>query len=122
MSRTNESGAYLGGIGAMLEVTDVCAACGQVHSDRQFGFKHRSLRECPLVVVGSFPVVSLPNPPAEAPIHIPAARRIREAEQPIGPLPVFEGPFASPRVDHDRVRGRALGVPWLAPPDLGEVL
>jgi hypothetical protein len=122
MSRTHESGAYLGGIGAMLEVTDVCPACGQVHSDRQFGFKHRSLQECPLVVVGSFPVVSLPNPPLEAPIRASAAKRIRDAEQPVGPLPVYEGPFASPRVAFERVRGRALGLPWLPPPDLGEVL
>jgi hypothetical protein len=122
MSRTQESGAYLGGIGAMLEVSDVCPSCGQVHSDRQFGFKHRSPRECPLVVVGSFPVVSIPNPPVEAPIRVPAARRIRDAERSVGPVPVFDGGLPNPRIEMDRVRGRALGIPWLPPPDLGEVL
>ena len=123
MSRTQESGAYLGGIGAMLEVSDVCPACGQVHSDRQFGFKHRSPRECPLVVVGSFPVVSLPTPTADPPIRVPAARRIREAEQPApAPLLVMAASLPNPRVDPDQVRGRSLAVPWLAPPDLGEVL
>lgn len=101
----------------MLEVSDVCPSCGQVHTDRQFGFKHRSPRECPLVVVGSFPVVSIPNPPVDPPIRVPAARRIREAE-----LPVFPGGVPNPRSDMDRVRGRALGIPWLPPLDLGEVL
>ena len=80
MSRTQESGAYLGGIGAMLEVANVCPACGEAHSDRQFGFKHRSARECPRVVMGSFPVATMPTPPLEAPIRVPAARQIQAAE------------------------------------------
>ena len=122
MSRTQESGAYLGGIGAMLEVSNVCPACGQVHTDRQFGFRHRSPRECPLVVIGRFPVVSLPNPPTDPPIRVPAARRIQEAERPVGPIPVFAESLPSPRAAFDRIRARGLGVPWLPPPDLGEVL
>jgi hypothetical protein len=122
MRRTQESGAYLGGIGVMLEVSDVCPSCGQVHTDRQYGISHRSPRECPLVIWGSFPVVSFPNPSPDPPIRVPAARRIRDAERPVGPLPVFDGGLPGPRVDLERVRGRALGVPWLPPPDLGEVL
>jgi len=106
----------------MLEVSDVCAACGQVHKDHQFGIKHRSPRECPLVVMGSFPVVTLPNPAPEAPVQVHAAERIRRAERPVGPLPVAANVFASPRAETDRSRSRSLGVPWLPPPDLGEVL
>jgi hypothetical protein len=106
----------------MLEVSDVCPSCGQVHSDRQFGIKHRAPRECPLVVMGNFPVVSIPFPATEAPIRVPAARRIRDAERPAGSLPAFTGGLPSPRIELDRARGRALGIPWLPPPDLGEVL
>jgi len=122
MSRTQESGAYLGGIGAMLEVSDVCPSCGQVHEDRQFGFKHRAPRECPLVVTGRFPIDSLPNPALEAPIRVPATRRIIQAERPIGPLPGLVNAVPTARLELDRVRGRILGTPWLPPPDLGEVL
>jgi len=122
MSRTQESGAYLGGIGAMLEVSDVCPACGQVHSDRQFGFKHRSPRECPLVVIGSFPVVTLPTPSPDPPIRVPAARRIRDAERPVPALPVVPPVYSSPRSEFERARGRNPAVPWLPPPGLGEVL
>jgi hypothetical protein len=123
MSRTQESGAYLGGIGAMLEVTDgVCPSCGQVHADRQFGIKHRSPRECPVVVMGSFPVVSIPSPPPDPPIRVPAARRIREAEQSL-PIPTpYPVSWPSPRAEQDRGRTRTLTIPWLPPPDLGEVL
>lgn len=106
----------------MLEVADVCPSCGQVHTDRQFGFKHRSPRECPLVVMGSFPVVTLPNPPAEPPIRVPASRRIRDAEEPFVTFPVLSDSRSHTRPDPDRFRGRAMSIPWLPPPDLGEVL
>lgn len=107
----------------MLEVSDdVCPSCGQVHSDRQFGIKHRTPPECPLVVMGSFPVVSLPNPPLDGPIRVPAAHRIREVERPVIQPPLFPASIPSSRADSDRARSRALGVPWLPPPDLGEVL
>jgi hypothetical protein len=122
MSRTQESGAYLGGIGAMLEVANVCPACGEAHSDRQFGFKHRSARECPRVIMGSFPVATMPNPPLEAPIRVPAARQIQDAERPRGALMIPTGTFVPPRGDSDRSRSRSLGVLWLPLPDLGEVL
>jgi len=123
MSRTQESGAYLGGIGAMLEVANVCPACGEAHTDRQFGFKHRSARECPRVVMGSFPVATMPNPPLEAPIRVPAARQIRDAERPRGVPIAPGGMFFPPRGDFERSRPRAsLGVLWLPLPDLGEVL
>jgi len=122
MSRTQESGAYLGGIGAMLEMADVCPGCGQVHSDRQFGFKHGAPRECPLVVMGSFPVMSLPNPPVKAPVRVVTPRRPRLPEAPSAGIPISTGSLPFPSAESDRGRSRSLGVPWLPPPDLGEVL
>ena len=125
MSRTQESGAYLGGIGAMLQVSHGCPACGQVHEGRKFGFKHRAPRECPLVILGNFPVVSLPTPPAESPIRVSAASRKNngDGDSHISEALIAESlrqvELARPR-DGERVRG--LGVPWLPPPDLGEVL
>jgi len=125
MSRTQESGAYLGGIGAMLQVSHGCPACGQVHEGRKYGFKHRAPRECPLVVMGSFPVISRPNPPEQAPIAVPSIKTVPETDplRDAGALlpgdSVGRVQFARTR-NADRARG--LGVPWLPPPDLGEVL
>jgi hypothetical protein len=121
MSRTQESGAYLGGIGAMLEVADVCPSCGQTHSDAQFGIAHGGPRECPRVILGSFPVISQPDPEAvpEPVSRISAARRIREFETAtqvsLGSLPIpIRNEFGS--------RPRSLAAPWLRPPDLGDIL
>ena len=125
MSRTQESGAYLGGIGTMLQVSHGCPACGQVHEGRKFGFKHRAPRECPLVIMGDFPVVSLPNTPDGSGAKALSPVRVREGNggsripdtllaESLGQLE-----FARSR-EGDRSRG--LGVPWLPPPDLGEVL
>jgi len=121
MSVTQESGAYLGGIGVMLEVSNVCAACGQVHEGRKFGLKHRAPRECPRVVMGRFPLVSLPSRPAEAPIKVPSPRQTRDPELPMGPSLIFGDSLGVPRLPADHARNRALGVPWLPPPELGEV-
>ena len=78
----------------MLEVADVCPSCGQTHSDSQFGIAHGGPRECPRVVLGSFPVITQPEPevvPEPLP-ESPAARRIREFETPaqvsVGSLPL----------------------------------
>jgi hypothetical protein len=128
MSRTQESGAYLGGIGAMLEVADVCPSCGTVHSDRQFGFHHGGPRECPSVVMGRFPVMSAPQVeeipeaiPVPVPLVVPAAvttpreaPRPRETPVSLGSLPVH------PKDTNPRMR--SAGLLWLPPPDLGEVL
>ena len=124
MSRTQESGAYLGGIGTMLQVSHGCPACGQVHEGGKFGFKHRSPRECPLVVMGSFPVFSRPNPSGTAPVSVPSVKPSLEGDLHLEPeaLSPIESvgrvQFARTR-NADRARG--LGVPWLPPPDLGEV-
>lgn len=126
MSGTQESGAYLGGIGVMLEVSDVCLACGQVHDGRRFGLKHRRLRECPRVVTGSFPLVSLPSLPEDIALTVPTAsetsgRRARATESPKREALVTGDPVPTPRAAPEGARGRALGLPWLPPPDLGEV-
>jgi hypothetical protein len=121
MSVTQESGAYLGGIGVMLEVSNVCAACGQVHEGRKFGLKHRAPRECPRVVMGRFPVVSLPSRVEEAPVKVPSQRKVRESGLPGTVDPLSAISLNAPRSSNELVRGRALGVPWLPPPDLGEV-
>jgi len=125
MSRTQESGAYLGGIGAMLEVADVCPSCGQVHSDRQFGLRHGGPRECPAVVLGSFPVLTAPpvvepsEPiPSPMPLAVPVPpSRARDTREP--PVSLGSLPF---RHRGEETRSRSLGVLWLPPPDLGEVL
>lgn len=105
----------------MLEAADVCPSCGRVHSEWQFGLRHGAARECPEVVVDSFPLITMPEPTevflvAPAPPAPATARRNREKNPPIhlGVVPI-----------PDRVaelRTRSLGVPWLPPPDLGEVL
>jgi hypothetical protein len=125
MSRTQESGAYLGGIGTMLQVSHGCPACGQVHEGPRFGFKHRAPRECPLVIMGSFPVITRPNPPLAAPITVPDVKPNLEVDQRNASeaLPPADSvgriQFSRTR---DAERARGLGVPWLPPPDLGEVL
>ena len=121
MSRTQESGAYLGGIGTMLGDADVCASCGQAHADQKFALRHGEPRECPRVVFGSFPVMSRPDPDPleELPVRVPVARQIREFEI---PPPVALGSLPIARREPPAPRARALSAPWLLPPDLGEVL
>lgn len=117
MSRTQESGAYLGGIGAMLGEADGCPLCGEVHPEPRFGIRHGRPRECPKVVLGSFPVLDqLPEEDGTEFPRVPAARRIREFETPLQVSFV-----ASPPSETD-VRPRGLGVPWLRPPELGGII
>lgn len=106
----------------MLGEANACPLCGETHPEPQFGIHHGAARECPKVVLGSFPVIdrleeedldSLPIP------HASVARRIREFETPIHVSLTSPSP---PRPDEVDSRPRGLGVPWLRPPDLGEVL
>jgi hypothetical protein len=114
MSADQESGAYLGGIGTMLEVADVCPSCGQVHADRQYAFLHRGSGQCPELVRGSYPIVSTPAASIEAHL-VPDLPRKHNEEVPVSlgslPRPPRDGP-----AEH---RIRTLTIPWLAPPDLG---
>lgn len=123
MSRSQESGAYLGGIGTMLEKAESCPSCGQTHSESRFGLHHGEARECPRVVLGSFPVIdrSTSDSLEELPVPVPVARRIREFETPT-PVSLGSLPFPSRRAPAPAPRFRSLAAPWLPPPDLGEVL
>jgi hypothetical protein len=122
MSRTQESGAYLGGIGAMLDLADVCPACGLGHPEPQFAILHGAPRECPRVVMGSFPVVTEPG--LEATSLAPASQRIVQYEFPTMPVApaVALGSVPVSRRDYEGSRSRGLSMPWLPPPDLGEVI
>jgi hypothetical protein len=105
----------------MLDLSDVCPACGQTHDRRKFGLKHRPPRECPRVVMGSFPLVSLPSPPEEASVKVPPTRRLRQSELSVSVNALPADSLTVPRPASEHTRSRALGVPWLPPPDLGEV-
>ena len=107
----------------MLQVSHGCPACGQVHDGRHFGLKHRAPRECPVVVVGSFPVVSLPSPPPPPMIKATVARRAPEFGLPSDTDLLMVDPLVTVQAARVREsdRSRGLGIPWLPPPDLGEV-
>jgi|GEM_PF-581552 len=123
MSRTQESGAYFGGIGTMPGVADVCLSCGEVHSEKHFGIRHGERRECPKVILGRFPILSHPEADtiSEVPVRVSASQRIREFETPSVLPPVSLGSVPRRRVD-PAGRPRSMGMPWLPLPDLGEVI
>jgi hypothetical protein len=123
MSRTQESGAYPGGIGTMLEVPDVCLSCGEVHSEKHFGIRHGERRECPKVIMGRFPLLSRPDGEGvpEVPVRSSASQRIREFETPTVPPPVSLGSLPRRRNEPES-RTHSMGMPWLPLPDLGEVI
>ncbi|HTT73320.1 MAG TPA: hypothetical protein VMG99_04125 [Thermoplasmata archaeon] len=128
MSRTQESGAYLGGIGAMLEGADLCPSCGEVHAP-QYGFRHGGERGCPSVVAGHYPVYSAPpvsalpeSIPAPIPLHVPEAAPESPTPTRISTaVPVALGSIPGRRREPE-FRARTLGGFLLPPPDLGEVL
>ncbi len=106
----------------MLEVADVCPTCGSNHAETQFSIAHGEPRTCPQVVVGHFPVVTAP--PVDGMVQAPASQRIIEYELPSPPLApaVALGSVPVSRRDYEGSRSRGLAMPWLPPPDLGEVI
>jgi hypothetical protein len=120
MTRSRESGAYLGGIGTMLGETRVCDSCGGIHESHPFGFQHRSGHQCPLLVAKDFAVVSLLD--GETDDHSNGSDDFSVA-LPRTDLPVAFGaiPVPSGR-EGSRTHQRTLEVPWLSPPDLSEVV
>jgi len=115
------SSSHLGGIGLMLEVARICPRCGKHLSDSPLATTYHLARgDCRPVVFAALPDAKPLIPDDDPPL--PAARQIHDFEAPAartrrvsplaaaGPIPSFEGP------------GRALAIPWLRPPDLGEVL
>jgi hypothetical protein len=116
MSAEEASGAYLGGIGTMLEAAEVCTTCGKVHSDRQYAFLHRGSGQCPSLVQSNYLIVSRPEAHVEA-------HRVPDVAVTDGPeMPVFIGSLPVPPRDADgEPRQRHLGLPLLPPPDLGGI-
>jgi hypothetical protein len=119
MSRSRESGAYLGGIGTMLGETRACSKCGGVHESHPFGFQHHGARECPTVTSDDFAMVSGSDGeivdddphPADSP-SVPLRT----------PIPIALGGLPIPPRETEPRAHRGLEVPWLAPPDLGGVV
>ena len=106
MTRTAESGAYVGGIAAMLSQADVCPSCGDSHNDRRFGFRLPSSSGCPKVVFGSLPTVTS-GPELDFPHPTPSLLPRAEA-QPM--LPTQAGTLV-PLVR----RASNLAIPWPMP-------
>jgi len=115
------SSSHLGGIGLMLEVAHVCPRCGKRLSDGPSATSwHLDGNGCRPVVYAALPEPDGAELDDDPPIS--AGRQIQDFEAPaprarrgvpftaVDPIPAFEG------------TGRALAIPWLRPPDLGEVL
>jgi hypothetical protein len=118
MSRSRESGAYLGGIGTMLGETRSCTKCGGIHESHPYGFQHHGARECPTVKADDFAVVSLLDGRVEEEdAHVEAPSMPLRT-----PIPVALGGIPFPPRESDARPHRGLEVPWLPPPDLVEVL
>jgi hypothetical protein len=125
MSRTRESGAYLGGIGTMLNEADVCIHCGEMHPVRNFGLSHGERGHCPKVIMGRFPILIDADGGEdlleEELLVGSASQRIRDYESP--PLPMTGSERVHRRLGVDlETRARTMGLPWLPPPDLGTVI
>jgi hypothetical protein len=116
MAREAASGAYVGGISAMLAQSDVCASCGRVHPGRAFGLLGAK-SECPTVVFGAIPAMTasidaddlIPSPPYGSLSRRPTSGL---GEAPPLPLPIPVPPRKS----------SGLTVPWPMPSHLEDYL
>jgi hypothetical protein len=102
----SESAAYLGGIGTMVSQSDVCTTCGEEHRARRFGLRVMRESGCPVVVLGSFPVLAdhpLSHDGIPEGVMSPEGRGFDRNEPIVVPV------FSSRRASH-------LTVPWPAPP------
>ncbi|HXQ48211.1 MAG TPA: hypothetical protein VN842_00320 [Thermoplasmata archaeon] len=117
MSRSRESGAYLGGIGTMLGDTRACTVCGGVHETHPYGLQHRGAGQCPLVVQDEFAVVSL----SDGRLQIEETPTIEPGIPLRTPLPLSLGGLPLPPRENESRSARHVEVPWLPPPDLSEV-
>jgi len=117
--------AYLGGIGLMLEVAHICPRCGKRLSESpSAAARHLTKDRCRPTVFAALPEPDLLEEDDEVP-RIPATRQIHDFEIPTpqarrGTVPeeiAVPDPLSS---GHAGPRG--ISIPWLHPPDLGEVL
>jgi hypothetical protein len=123
MSRTEASGAYLGGIGAMLEEADLCPSCRQGLFEHAHDTRGHAAAPPPLPALTTSPLVAAPpSLLVEAEPRTPASLQIREFETPSMPLRSVERRTPSFSVRAFERGSRSLGVLWLPPPDLGEVI
>lgn len=124
MSRVGESAGYLGGIGAMLEVSHMCPRCGKrLSSSPLASARHLAGRGCRPTVFAALPERDLvaAEPEGEDPPPLPAAQRIRDFESPVQVPATARHPAASLPTPAASIQGRVSSIPWLPPPDLGEV-
>jgi hypothetical protein len=121
MSAGAGSGAYFGGIGAMLEAADVCPVCGRIHSESPFIVRLLRTQECPTVAERKGARRARRGLPAiEPPLRIPAAVKTREVEVPTSSR-LQESTSLFVRRSDGNGPSRTLSVPWLSPPELDEV-
>lgn len=123
MSRTDASPRYLGGIGLMLEVAHVCPRCGQrLRDSPSASTSHLMGRACKPTIFAALPEPDVNSSDEEEDLPlVPADRRIHDFEVHSargGPEPAPSVARAAP----GPVTTRSIAVPWLRPPDLGEVL
>jgi len=100
----------------MLHTADVCPACGEEHTDRQYAFLHRGTGQCPALMESNFSIVSRPSAPIEAHLVPDVPKKVA----PEVPISMGSLPLPPREVDSDR-RTRTLAMPWLPPPEVGGV-
>lgn len=122
MSEPEGGRTYLGGIGAMLAVAHVCPRCGAKLSDSpSASSRHMEGNRCRPTVFAALPEPEVPVADEEEVPPVPAWRQIRDYEAPSSPRPSPPMLGSGAPVRALTGAGRSLSVPWLAPPDLGEV-
>jgi hypothetical protein len=122
MSRTDASGAYLGGIGAMLEEAELCPSCRHEFSERAHRSHSYQAPVAPPPALADRPLFEDDSDLALEEPRLPASLQIQEFEAPSIPFRHvdYRGPGFSSRVFERASRG--FGPMWLPPPDLGEVI
>jgi hypothetical protein len=122
MSRTDASGAYLGGIGAMLEEAELCPSCRHGLSDRAHRSHAHQAPAAPPPAIAARPLFEEEADFIMEEPRVPASLQIQEFETPsIPPRSIeYRSPVFSTRVFERASRG--FGPMWLPPPDLGEVI
>jgi hypothetical protein len=113
---------HLGGIGLMLEIARICPRCGKHLSDSPSAATwHVTQEGCRPTVYAALPEEEPAEDHEDIPL-VPAGRRIRDFEAPVLRSRSTPGFAAVEAIPPARGSQRSLAIPWLPPPDLGEVL